>query len=553
VTELAWNSVGAAEEAPVGFLRRVDVEGAAVCLGKTADGWVAFQDTCTHEDCSLSDGELDGSVIVCPCHASEFDLRTGDVLCPPALEPLPIYEARVDAGELQVRLGPPPAAAEAAHEREGHVPLDVARAASTGSPSMEGLVLDDVDLTDLGVWEQRVPYEWLTLLRREAPLFWQPETDGRGFWVFTRYDDIVQMSKEWETYSSETGGTSLEDLSPEEVEARKSMLDTDPPAHTRLRALVNKGFTPRVVNTYEERIRALASGILAQAFERDSFDWVEDVASEIPMWVFSEIMGLPVEDRRLLIELGDKLLGNTDPEVVGEENLLELTSNDPSIRLLPFSSPFAPELIEYGCRLGAARRTDPRDDITTRLVEAEVEGSRLSEHEFGLFFILLTTAGNETTRHTISLGLLDLLAHPEEIARLIADPSLAGTAADEILRRAHPVHHFRRTATTDVTIHGRRIKAGDKVTMWYAAGNYDEEKFADPFRLDLGRQPNRHLTFGLGGPHFCLGAHLAKLEVRIWLEEMLPYLDRIELAGTPTRLRSNFFNGIKRLPVRVRS
>ena len=291
------------------------------------------------------------------------------------------------------------------------------------------------------------------------------------------------------------------------------------------------------MNTYEERIRGLARGILAQAFERDAFDWVEDVASEIPMWVFSEIMGLPVEDRRLLIELGDKLLGNTDPEVVGEQNLRELTSNDPSIRLLPFSSPFAPELIEYGCRLGEARRADPRDDVTTRLVEAEIDGSRLSEHEFGLFFILLTTAGNETTRHTISLGLLDLLAHPEETARLIADPSLAGTAADEILRRAHPVHHFRRTAACDVTTHGRRIKAGDKVTMWYASGNYDEEKFADPYRLDLGRQPNRHLTFGLGGPHFCLGAHLAKLEVRIWLEEMVPYLDRMELcrnADAPT-------------------
>jgi cytochrome P450 len=264
-------------------------------------------------------------------------------------------------------------------------------------------------------------------------------------------------------------------------------------------------------------------------------------------------MGLPVEDRRLIIELGDKILGNTDPEIVGEEFVEERALHDPELRMLPFSSPFSLELIEYGCKLGEARRAEPKDDITTRLVEAEVEGSRLSEHEFGLFFILLTTAGNETTRHTISLGLLDLLAHPEEKARLIADPSLAGAAADEILRRAHPVHHFRRTATTDVTIHGRRIKAGDKVTMWYAGGNYDEEKFADPYRLDLGRQPNRHLTFGLGGPHFCLGAHLAKLEVKIWLEEMLPYLDRIELAGTPTRLRSNFFNGIKRLPVQVRS
>ena len=362
MTELAWNSVGAAEEAPVGFLRRVEVEGAAVCLGKTADGWVAFQDTCTHEECSLSDGELDGGVIVCPCHASEFDLRTGDVLCPPALDPLPIYEARVEGGELQVRLGPPPAAAEAVHEREDHVPIDVARAATTEGPSVAGLVLDDVDLTDLDVWEQGVPYEWLTLLRREAPLFWQPETDGRGFWVFTRYDDIVQMSKEWETYSSETGGTSLQDLTPEEVEARKSMIDTDPPAHTRLRALVNKGFTPRVVNTYEERIRALARGILAQAFEREEFDWVEDVASEIPMWVFSEIMGLPVEDRRLIIELGDKILGNTDPEIVGEEFVEERALHDPELRMLPFSSPFSPgvDRLRLQARRGPAWRAPGR-------------------------------------------------------------------------------------------------------------------------------------------------------------------------------------------------
>ncbi len=553
MSELVWHEIGKAEEAPVGFLRRVEVEGAGVCLGRTADGWVAFQDTCTHEECSLSDGELDGGVIVCPCHASEFDLRTGDVLCPPALEPLPIFEARVEAGALQVRLAPPPEAALAVHEREDHVPEAVARRATTAGPSVDGLVLDDVDLTDLSVWEAGVPYEWLTLLRREAPLFWQPERDGNGFWVFTRYDDIVQMSKDWETYSSETGGTSLQDLTPEEVEARKSMIDTDPPAHTRLRALVNKGFTPRVITVYEDRIRTLAREILAEAFRRDEFDFVEDVASEIPMWVFSEIMGLPVDDRRLIIELGDKILGNTDPDVVGEEFVEERALNDPELRLLPFSSPFSTELIEYGCKLGEARRHEPRDDITTRLVEAELEGSRLSEHEFGLFFILLTTAGNETTRHTISLGLLDLLAHPDEKDRLIADPTLAATAADEILRRAHPVHHFRRTATCEVTVHGRRIKAGDKVTMWYASGNYDEEKFADPYRLDLGRQPNRHLTFGLGGPHFCLGAHLAKLEVRIWLEEMVPYLGRLELAGQPTRLRSNFFNGIKRLPVRVRS
>jgi cytochrome P450/nitrite reductase/ring-hydroxylating ferredoxin subunit len=552
VSEAAWHELGPAGDASPGALRQVEVDGRLVCIGRTGSGWGAFDDTCPHEECPLSDGELDGDVVVCPCHGSEFDVRTGDVLSPPALDPLVIYEAREEDGGLRVRLSPPAAAEEAVHEREDHVSEAVARAATVAGPATDDLVLDDVDLTDLGVWEERVPYDWLALLRHEAPLHWHPESDGRGFWVFTRYDDIVQVSKDWETYSSETGGTSLQDLTPEEVEARKSMIDTDPPAHTRLRALVNRGFTPRVVNTYEERIRALARGILAQAFQRDAFDWVEDVASEIPMWVFSEIMGLPVDDRRLLIELGDKILGNTDPEVVGAENVLDRTIDDPEMRLLPFSSPFSLELIEYGCALGEARRREPRDDITTRLVESEVDGSKLTEHEFGLFFILLTTAGNETTRHTISLGLLDLLAHPEESARLVADPTLAGTAADEILRRAHPVHHFRRTATRDVVAHGRRIAAGDKVTVWYASGNYDEERFADPWRMDVGRAPNRHLTFGLGGPHFCLGAHLARLEVKIWLEEMTPYLGRIELAGTPTRLRSNFFNGIKRMPVRVR-
>ncbi len=548
---LSWYPVGPVAELPDGPLHRVEADGRAVCLGRIGDAWVAFDDTCTHEDCSLSDGELDENVIVCPCHGSEFDLRTGDVLTPPALEPLPIYEVRVADGELEVRLAPPPVAADAVHAREDHVPATVAQAATVAGPSIEGLSLDDIDLTDLDVWERGVPYDWLTLLRREAPLFWQPETDGGGFWAFTRYDDIVTVSKDFESYSSEVGGTSLEDLTPEEVEARKSMLDMDPPPHTRLRALVNKGFTPRVVNTYEESIRGIARRILAQAFEEPEFDFVESVASEIPMWVFSEIMGLPVDDRRLLIELGDKLLGNTDPDVVGAENVQELTIQDPAIRLLPFSSPFAADLIEYGLKLGEARRTEPRDDITTRLVEAEVDGSRLDAREFGVFFILLTTAGNETTRHTISLGLLDLLDHPEEVARLVADPSLAASAADEILRRAHPVHRFRRTATREVTVHGKTIKAGDKVTIWYASGNYDEEKFADPYRMDVGREPNRHLTFGLGGPHFCLGAHLAKLEVKIWIEEMIPYLQRIELAGPPTRLRSNFFHGIKKLPVRV--
>ena len=541
----AWHSLGPEDDAPDGTLRRVEVEGRAVCLGRVARQWVAFDDTCTHQECALSGGELDGAIVVCPCHGSEFDVRTGDVLSPPALDPLPIYEVRVEAGALEVRFAPPAAAAQAAAERAEQAGPPVA------GPDLGDLDLDEIDLTDLDRWVEGVPYDWFALLRRAAPLHWQDEQEGSGFWSFTRYDDIVAVSKDYESYSSETGGTSLQDLTPEELELRKSMIDTDPPRHTRLRAIVNQGFTPKVLNAYEERIRGLARTILQNALQRERFDWVADVASEIPMWVFSEIMGLPVEDRRLLIDLGDKLLGNTDPEVMGEAAVADVALHDPELRKLPFSSPYAVDLMAYGSRLGEARRQEPRDDITTKLVQAEVEGGRLSPREFETFFILLTTAGNETTRHTLSLGLQALFEHPDERARLLADPSLTATAADEILRWAHPVHHFRRTATRRVEAHGRTIEAGDKVALWYASGNFDEQRFPDPYRFDVSRAPNRHLTFGLGGPHFCLGAHLAKLEVRIWLDEMLPYLDRIEPAGPPDRLRSNFFNGIKRLPVRV--
>jgi len=540
-----WFDAGPAEPAEDGTLRELQLEGRSVCLARVEGEWLAFDGTCTHQECALSGGDLEGAVIVCPCHGSEFDLRTGEVLSPPALEPLPVYPVRVETGRLSVST----TRLVVEHPEVASSLSDFPRSREVGKSDV--VSLEAVDLTDLDRWVEGVPHDWFALLRRAAPLHRQEERDGRGFWSFTRYEDIVAASKDYGTYSSESGGTSLQDLSPDELELRKSMIDTDPPRHTRLRAIVNQGFTPRVVNAYEARIRGLAREILGRAFEQATFDWVADVASEIPMWVFSEIMGLPVEDRRLLIDLGDKLLGNTDPELMGEAAVAEVALRDAELRKLPFSSPYAAELMAYGRQLGEARRREPRDDITTKLVEAEVDGGRLTAREFETFFILLTTAGNETTRHTISLGLQALLGHPEERDRLLGDPSLAPTAADEILRWAHPVHHFRRTATRQVVAHGQTIEPGDKVVLWYASGNFDETRFVDPYRFDVARAPNRHLTFGLGGPHFCLGAHLARLEVRIWIEEMLPYLDRIELAGPPDRLRSNFFNGIKRLPVRV--
>jgi cytochrome P450 len=412
-----------------------------------------------------------------------------------------------------------------------------------------GPSLSDVDLTDLDRWSRGVPHEWFTLLRRDAPVFWQDERDGRGFWSLTRYDDILAASKDYRTFSSETGGTSLMDLTPEQVESRKSMLDTDPPQHKRLRGIVNKAFAVRVVNTYEDRIRAMFREVLDSAFAERELDFVDAVATELPMRILCELMGVPLEDRRYLVELGNRMLGNTDPEHAGEFVAGEADLSD--YAHLPFSSPAAPEMFAYAQRLAAERRREPHEDLTTRLLQADVDGETLSEHEFELFFLLLVTAGNETTRHAMSNGLLALLEHPRERERLLAEPALIPTAVEEILRWAPSLLHFRRTATRDVELHERTIKAGDKVALWYVSGNRDEDQFPDAGRFDVSRTPNRHLAFGLGGPHHCLGAHLARLELCVWLQEMLPVLGRLELAGEPKRLRSNFFHGMKSLPVRL--
>ena len=410
--------------------------------------------------------------------------------------------------------------------------------------------LADIDLTDLDRWAQGVPYDWFALLRRDAPVFWQDEPRGRGFWSLTRYDDILAASKDWQTFSAEAGGTSLMDLAPEHVESRKSMLDSDPPGHTRLRAIVNKAFTPKAINAYEGRIQTLFHDVLAEALAEPELDFVDAVAVELPMRILCELMGVPLEDRRYLVELGNRMLGNTDPDTAGEF-VADQADLSPYAHL-PFSSPAAPEMFAYANRLAEKRRRSPRDDLTTRLLQAEADGDRLSEHEFDLFFLLLVTAGNETTRHAMSNGLLALLEHPGERDRLLADPELIPTAVEEILRWTPSLLHFRRTATRDVELRGEQIRAGDKVALWYVSGNRDELHFDDPSKFDVGRDPNRHLAFGLGSPHYCLGAHLARLELRIWLQELMPTLGRIELAGPPRRLRSNFFHGVKSLPIRVR-
>jgi cytochrome P450 len=321
--------------------------------------------------------------------------------------------------------------------------------------------LAEVDLTDHARFAERVPHEMFEVLRREDPVHWQPEQDGRGFWAITRHADITAVAKDWRTFSSELGGTSLQDLEPEELEARKSMIDMDPPPHNALRAIVNRDFTPRAVRVFTERIRELFDAVLDEALEKGEVEFVEDVAANLPMRVFAEMLGAPEEDHRLLVDIGDRMLGQDDPEYAIDPDVAEAN------RHLPFSNPAALEMFEYGRKLADERRECPRDDIVTKLVEGEVDGCPLTQHEYDVYFLLLAVAGNETTRHSISQGLLALIENPDQLQRLRSNPELMPLAANEILRWATPVHHFRRTATTDVELAGTEIKANDKLATWY--------------------------------------------------------------------------------------
>jgi cytochrome P450 len=397
-----------------------------------------------------------------------------------------------------------------------------------------------IDLSDHDQFVDGVPYEAFALLRHEDPVHWNPEPDGgRGFWAVTRYEDIRAVHRNPEVFSSELGGTSLEDLEPDQIEARKSMIDMDPPRHDELRALVNRRFTPKAVGVWEAQVRKVVGQVLDEALPKSEFDFVHEIASEIPMQVFAEILGVPQEERREIIEIGDRLLGNADPEYAVEP--------DDAHRHLPFSSPAALDMFAFGRRIADERRHSSREDLMSDLVNAG-----LSQREMDVYFVLLATAGNETTRHTISHGLVALIENPDQ--RLVLRDNFTEfgkTGAEEMLRWATPVHHFRRTARVDTEIGGTQIKAGDKVTTWFVSGNRDENVFEAPNSFDVTRHPNPHMTFGPGGIHHCLGAHLAKMEIRITFEDLLARGVELELTAPPERLRSNFFNGIKRLPVRV--
>jgi cholest-4-en-3-one 26-monooxygenase len=380
------------------------------------------------------------------------------------------------------------------------------------------------------------PFEKFAWLRDNAPALRHPgmnDLDVEWFWALTRHADVVEVSRQFQTYSSERNGVLL--MERDNMEETRLLTDIDPPEHTRMRGLVNRGFTPRAIKLMSDNYIAVTEQLVAEAIEEGQVEFVTKVAAELPLIAIAQMMGIPVEDRSRVFDWSNRMIGQNDADYSGG---------------LDDAAAAAIELYGYAQELADDRRAAPRDDIISILVAAEGNDA-LTEHEFNMFVLLLAVAGNETTRNAISHGVNALIEHPDQWELLRDNPSLVDSAVEEILRWSTPVNVFRRTATCDVELHGETIREGDSVAMFYASANRDERVFADPDRFDITRDPNPHVTFGGGGPHFCLGANLARLEMRTLFGELARRCERIKPTGEVTRLRSYFINGIKTLPVNL--
>jgi cytochrome P450 len=390
----------------------------------------------------------------------------------------------------------------------------------------DAISIGGVDLADPHTYESGMPYEAFRELRRRAPVAWHPYKDGNGFFALTGYDEVQAVSRDSATWSAKANGVLLsvaEQVAP-------ILLHEDPPRHTALRKLINKGFTPRQVDRLNDHIADMARQIVDEVIERGECEFVDDVAGALPSYVIAEMLGIPLEDGRRLYELTEIL----HTGFVGDDS-------DEQAKM---------QMFQYATELAARKRANPGDDIATSLLQAEVDGERLTDLEFILFFMVLIDAGGDTTRNLIAAGILALMQYPVERQRLSSDPSLLPTAIEEMLRYTSPVTGFVRTATKDTELRGIPVKAGDRVAMFYPSANRDESRFADPDRFDVGRTPNPHLAFGGGGTHFCLGANLARAEAAAIIPEVLSRMDGLELAGPVQRMRSDLINGIKSMPVR---
>ncbi|MCU1428296.1 MAG: Cytochrome [Actinomycetia bacterium] len=394
--------------------------------------------------------------------------------------------------------------------------------------------LDDIDLL-ASTWGREEPHEMFALLRRDAPVFRHREPDGDSFWAITKHADVLAISRDSDTFSSELGGTFIDTQTDEMLaKSRLSILNMDPPKHHQLRRLVSKGFTPRMITRLQDTIDKRAQRIIDDVIDRGECEFVEDIAAKLPLEMICEMIGLPEADWPRMFELSNKLIGFDDPEYQASPEEGELA---------------AIEIFTYCDRIANDRRSDPRDDIMSALVHAEVDGERLDDLELNLFFVTLVVAGNETTRNLINHSMLALMQHPEEVAKLRAEPEHWTTAVEEMLRWGTSIHNFRRTATRDTELRGQRIAAGDKVVMYYMSANRDEDVFVDPMRFDVTRQPNDHVTFGGGGVHYCLGANLARSEIKAVMQQIVQRFDDVRPAGAPRRLHSDFVNGIKAMPI----
>jgi cytochrome P450 len=408
------------------------------------------------------------------------------------------------------------------------------------------------DLGSSATYLPGVPLETFAHLRATSPVHRFPEAPrkllgangewvdsvGPGYWAVTRHADVVHVSRHPELFSSWLGGTQIFDP-PNQMELdnfRQMMLNMDPPQHSKLRRIVQKAFVPRAIERLKESVDENAAEIVDEFAARGGGDFVEDVAAELPLRVLADLLGVPRDDRHRLFDWSNRLIGSDDPEFGG---------GDP----MQYAAAFM-EMFSYGNNIAEDRRANPRDDLVSVIANAEVDGERLSQVEFNMFWMLLVIAGNETTRNLLSGGTLALIEHPDQLERLVADRDLLPTAIEEMLRFVSPVIHFRRTATQDTEIGGQPIAEGDKVVVYYGSANRDGDVFERPDEFDVGRTPNEHVAFGVG-PHFCLGAHLARQEIGAMFSLLLDRAPRLALTGPVERMQSAFINGIKHLPVEV--
>lgn len=409
--------------------------------------------------------------------------------------------------------------------------------------------VSSITLADLDLFANGAPWSVFETLRTQSPVHWnEEEKPNSGFYSVTRYHDIVKILRDPETFTSERF-TNLEEVDAEQEEARRSLLETDGTRHRALRRLLQGEFTPQAVARYETFLRGLTAQTLDNAFAKGSFDFVEEVAADFPINVLVRLLDVPVEDAGQLIDWGNRMIGFDDPEHA------DVLISDPAseqYRLVPFKSPAALEVFAYGDELARQRRGKDGTDLISKLVNTPPsDGIELTERDFHTNFLLLVVAGNETTRHTISHTMRNLILNPDQLTYLQENPDKIEWAVEEFLRFASPVYHFRRTATRDVEFNGVQIKEGQKIVPWFASGNRDEAIFDQPNKMDVTRNPNEHMTFGRGGPHMCLGNALARIELRVMFEELIRRVDNVEITGEVDFLRSNFVHGIKRFPVKV--